>query len=82
MKPVNRTADNAESLRRRRRIGKLFSGFLLYIVILAILAGVDAMQSPGHRWVMWPALGLALAFLVGARRTVVTPHFADETNGR
>lgn len=60
----------------RHRAGRLLSHFLLYLVVVAILAGINAAQSPGVWWVGWPALGLGLALLTATWRTLVTPYFA------
>lgn len=60
---------------RRRRTGRLLSHFLLYLVVIGILAGINAVKSPGVWWVGWPALGLGLALLAATWRTLVTPYF-------
>lgn len=59
----------------RRRTGRLLSHFLLYLVVIGILAGINAVKSPGVWWVGWPALGLGLALLAETWRTLVTPYF-------
>ena len=58
----------------RRRTGRLLSHFLLYLVVVAILAGINAAQSPGVWWVGWPALGLGLALLAFTWRAYVAPY--------
>ncbi len=36
--------------------------------ILAFLAVINLMTSPGHWWVQWPALGLGIAWVVSFLR--------------
>lgn len=80
MNHANESGHRAAAPCRARSAGSLFSSFLLYLVIVGILTGVNAVQSPGVWWVMWPALGLGLLLLVRVWRAVVTPYFAGETD--
>jgi hypothetical protein len=47
--------------RQVRRLRSLYRNFGLYVVIVAGLALINGLASPGYWWVKWPALGLALA---------------------
>lgn len=38
--------------------------------ILAFLAVVNLMTSPGHWWVQWPALGLGIAWVMSLMRVL------------
>lgn len=38
--------------------------------ILAFLAVVNLMTSPGHWWVQWPALGLGIAWVLSLMRVL------------
>lgn len=44
----------------------LFKGPL----ILALLAVVNALTSPGHWWVQWPALGIGIAWVISLFRVL------------
>lgn len=79
MNHANETTAHRAPYCRVRSAGSLFSSFLLYLVIIGILAGVNAVQSPGVWWVMWPALGLGLLLLVRVWRAVVTPYLVDRS---
>lgn len=39
-------------------------------LILAFLAVVNLMTSPGHWWVQWPALGLGIAWVMSLMRVL------------
>ena len=72
--------DETETMRRRRqRIGKFLSNALLFVIVIALLAAVNALTSPGRWWVVWPALGLGFALLSMGWRLFVTPRFAGES---
>lgn len=82
MSHANETAHRTAAPCHPRSAGGLFSSFLLYLVIIGILTGVNAVQSPDVWWVMWPALGLGLLLLVRIWRVVVTPYFTGESSAR
>lgn len=39
-------------------------------LILAFLAVINLMTSPGHWWVQWPALGLGIAWVLSLLRVM------------
>ena len=39
-------------------------------LILAVLVVINLMTSPGHWWVQWPALGLAIAWVLALLRVL------------
>ena len=39
-------------------------------LVLALLAVINLMTSPGHWWVQWPALGLGIAWVICLLRVV------------
>ncbi len=39
-------------------------------LILAFLAVINVMTSPGHWWVQWPALGLGIAWVLSLVRVL------------
>lgn len=39
-------------------------------LILAMLAVINLMTSPGHWWVQWPALGLGIAWFISLLRVL------------
>jgi hypothetical protein len=82
MNHANETAHRTAASCRTHSAGGLFSSLLLYLLIIGILAGVNAVQSPGVWWVVWPALGLGLLLLVKVWRVVVTPYFTGESRRR
>lgn len=82
MNAANKTARRFRSTNWTRRRGRVFSHFLLYLVIVAILAAINAAQTPGAWWVGWPALGLGLALLAVSWRTLVTPYFSRDFRKR
>lgn len=38
--------------------------------VLALLLVINAMTSPGHWWVKWPALGLGIAWFISLIRVL------------
>jgi hypothetical protein len=39
-------------------------------VILLVLVVINAMTSPGHWWVKWPALGIGIAWIFSLLRVI------------
>lgn len=68
---------NDAARRRARRVGKLYSNALLYLVLIAALFAVNALMFPGRWWIVWPALGLGLFMLIRAWHVLVTPRFIE-----
>ncbi len=38
--------------------------------VLALLVVINAMTSPGHWWVKWPALGMGIAWVISLFRVL------------
>lgn len=49
-----------------RAVGFLVKGPL----VLAFLVVINLMVSPGHWWVQWPALGIAIAWVISLVRVL------------
>jgi hypothetical protein len=39
-------------------------------LVLVLLVFINLMTSPGHWWVQWPALGIAIAWVVSLLRVI------------
>lgn len=39
-------------------------------LVLALLLLINAMTSPGHWWVKWPALGIGIAWVISLLRVI------------
>lgn len=53
-------------LKTARAVKFLFTGPL----ILVLLVVINAMTSPGHWWVQWPALGIGIAWIISLLRVI------------
>ncbi len=65
-----------------RRIGKFYSTALLFVLMVGALGIVNAITTPGHWWIVWPALGFGLALLFRGWHLLVTPRFIGASSMR
>ena len=79
MNRENLSSARADALRRQaRRIGKLYSHLLLYLVILAAVFFINALTTPDRWWALWVAFAFGLATLLRVWNVFVTPRFTDQ----
>lgn len=57
------------AMRHVERLRRFYRGVMIYVVVIAALAGLNATTSPHRWWVLWPALGWGFGLLVRAATT-------------
>lgn len=56
-------ADEAIALAHVRKVRGFYTHLIQYLIVMAGLAAVNLLATPGYLWVVWPALGWGLGLL-------------------
>jgi len=77
--------EHREEMARTTRLGKLRRGFYIhlaaYLVVNALLVGVNLATSTKYLWFKWPLLGWGIGILAHAFVTFAVPRNTDMKRG-
>lgn len=62
-------AEEAMAFAHVRRIRQFYMHIIRYVLVIAALAVINLVTSPGYLWVVWPALGLGVGLIAHALTT-------------